>query len=247
MGRCRENQLCRHTAVALVALGRAGWSFGHHTAVRVTLVPTGASCFLLACWCGPSAQAKRVAERRGIPYVELERVSARRLMVALAPLMGVPVPPHLLEPSAPPQPRLRVPGPVATEAAALQQALPPGAAGRPRGGDGAAPAAARTVGELLGFGGAAQPARQGASGVDAGGRRAESRVQGSAAEAEGHPGLVAACVEEADVHDARRALLPPNPTERLGERHGIARPIKHGRRVRLKQELRKAAERDAAW
>ncbi|KAF5829178.1 hypothetical protein DUNSADRAFT_16443 [Dunaliella salina] len=59
----------------------------------------------------PLAEAKRLAETRGLPLVSLRTLSAVRLMKALSPLMGIPVPPHLL-PGA--QQRLQQPQPLKT-------------------------------------------------------------------------------------------------------------------------------------
>lgn len=54
-------------------------------------------------------------------------------------------------------------------------------------------------------------------------------------------------VSDIDVEDNRTAVLPPNPKDRVGAKHIIARPIKHGRRLRMKRALHRVAEQRAPW
>eukprot|EP00967_Tisochrysis_lutea_P093165 scaffold134634_cov18-Tisochrysis_lutea.AAC.1 len=56
---------------------------------------------------------------------------------------------------------------------------------------------------------------------------------------------VAADLDESDVEDARTGLLPRNPSEHLGPRYPLMRPVMHGSRISRKRAAKKLAEERA--
>ncbi|KAJ9526575.1 hypothetical protein QJQ45_017667 [Haematococcus lacustris] len=69
----------------------------------------------------PLKAVRRTAAKAGLPYVELEKVSGLRIMQALAPLMGIPVPCHLLRRKQPLMPVLSKAWPARPELASEEE------------------------------------------------------------------------------------------------------------------------------
>lgn len=54
-------------------------------------------------------------------------------------------------------------------------------------------------------------------------------------------------VRSSDVEDSRDGLVPTNPTQRAGERYRLAKPLRHGSRLRHKRLLRDLRLRQVPW
>ncbi len=287
--------------------------------------------------CVLRAQAKNLAVNQGIPYIELPRISGRRLMEAVAPIMGVPIPAHLTELRGAPLPMLPAASEHAEEAAALLRHLMPPmqqpALQSPQAKPGilnalkTTPAGPRlqgltTIGQansgqltvlkttpattpyhpMIGQVSPEQTMATTAtppttpyeltigdilSSVNVKGvqdARKTQRTQRQASQymapmgpstrvansmdTSAHAGQDEAVQQhETDVSSVllengllvdggllgegvsedRQSLVPSNPTARLGLRHRVVRPIKHGRRIRDGRRLRKAQEEKELW
>mmetsp|Transcript_13899 Transcript_13899/g.37584 ORF Transcript_13899/g.37584 Transcript_13899/m.37584 type:complete len:428 (-) Transcript_13899:1269-2552(-) len=250
----------------------------------------------------PLTEAKRLAETRGLPFVSLPTLSGVRLMKALSPLMGIPVPPHLLPG---PRQRLQQPQP-------LRMARPEVDASRrviellDRRGKGkqqqqqqqqgnpevpavvvgvdasqvilpGSPLLSSREGTGSGTESAGSSRSSSNSGVSQQGPKAflpealssstaarfgvravqDTRLTSGGAAAQARLSLrpllqqleqrVAADLDESDVEDARTGLLPRNPSEHLGPRYPLMRPVMHGSRISRKRAAKKLAEERAPW
>ena len=181
--------------------------------------------------------ARRAAAARGVPFVELPALTARRLVDALAPLLG--------EGAA-----------AAAMAAALAAAPPRGVFARAAGGVGdddaprvitAAEAAADggdALMQLL-YAGAGQEGEEELAAAGAAAAAAAGMANGGSSGGVGDRAITRraarladpwAFLAEADAEDDRADVPPRNPTARAAARYPApARPIRHGERVRRRK------------
>ncbi|KAL6765065.1 hypothetical protein V8C86DRAFT_2460598 [Haematococcus lacustris] len=169
----------------------------------------------------PLKAVRRTAAKAGLPYVELEKVSGLRIMQALAPLMGIPVPCHLLRRKQPLMPVLSKAWPARPELASEEEE----AQGKE---DQLQPAAVLSV---------KRQANRCARANDVAQLHIASRPVRSAVTT---PLLKAGLllepdVDDLDVQDDRQWMRPSNPKDVLGARRQLVKPLMHGSQQQRKR------------
>ncbi|KAF6262502.1 hypothetical protein COO60DRAFT_612472 [Scenedesmus sp. NREL 46B-D3] len=218
------------------------------------------------------AEARRAAQGAGVPLFVLRAVSAQRVLEALAPLLGLEQQPQQLlsaagAPADQPQ-RLgaELPGSSSSSSSSfgreprllrwdevegdsseeLLQLLwcPAGHASSNSGSGSIETAAVVEVSPRWLAWHASQQQQQQCQLADDGSSAALHPAAGVLA---GAPAAVLESVRNADVEDAREALLPANPKQRAGERYMLRRPLRHGSRLRKRRLQRDLWQQQVPW